>query len=57
MKAMTIEGSKYVNNIKVDKLIGSLITFEMSITDISEKKNKSVTFKADVKERESRKRY
>ena len=44
MKVITIEESQYINNIKVDELVGSLQTFELDINERSEKKNKSITY-------------
>lgn len=50
MKATTIEETQHVSKLKLDELIGSLLTFEMEINDKSEKKSKSVVFKTEVKE-------
>lgn len=43
MKVVIIEEAQDLSSIKVDELIGSFQTFEMSINDISEKKNKGIT--------------
>lgn len=34
--------------MKIDELIGSLLTFEMDIVDKSKKKGKGVAFKANI---------
>lgn len=44
MKVTTIEEAQYISNIKVDEPIGSLQTFEMTMNDRTEEKNKSITF-------------
>jgi hypothetical protein len=44
MKDTTIEEAQDLITIKVDELIGSLQTLEMTIYDRLEKKNKSITF-------------
>ena len=43
MKVTTIEETQYINNMKVDELIWSLLTFELGISEKSEKK-KSIVF-------------
>ncbi|XP_050909633.1 eukaryotic translation initiation factor 4 gamma-like [Lathyrus oleraceus] len=48
IKVTIIEEAHIINNIKVDELIGSLLTFEMDINDKIEIRNKGVAFKADV---------
>ena len=37
--------------MKLDKLVGSLQTFELSINERSEKKPKSITFKSNTKKK------
>jgi hypothetical protein len=44
MKVTAIEEAQNISTMKVEELIGSLQTFEMSIGDRSDKKNKSVAF-------------
>lgn len=44
MKVTAIEETQDLSSIKVDELINSLKTFEMSINDRLEKKNKGITF-------------
>lgn len=44
MKDTIIEEAQDMSTIKVDELIGSLITFEMIINDKFEKKNTGVAF-------------
>lgn len=44
MKITNIEEPHDLSSIKVDEIIGSLQTFEMSINDRSEKKNKCIAF-------------
>jgi len=44
MKVTVIEEAQDIANMKVEKLIGSLQTFEMTINDQYEKKNKGVAF-------------
>ena len=48
MKVTTIEEVEDLVNIKVDELIGSLQTFEMTLNDRSEKKNKIITFMSNI---------
>lgn len=48
MKVIPIEEAKYVSTIKVYELIGSLLTFEITIHDKFEKKIKGVAFKVDI---------
>jgi hypothetical protein len=38
--------------MKVDKLIGSLQTFELSVNERSEKKNKSIAFISNTEDEE-----
>lgn len=49
IKVIVIEETKDLGSIKVHELIGSLQTFEMSIIDRSEKKNKGITFVSNSK--------
>jgi hypothetical protein len=42
MKVTAIEEAQDIANMKVDELVGSLQTFEISINEIGDKKNKSV---------------
>src|SRR3954469_4423326 len=42
MKVTAIEEAQDISNMKLDKLIGSLQTFKMSICESVEKKNKSI---------------
>ena len=44
MKVTTIEEAQYLSILKVDELIGSLQTFEVSINGRPENKNKDVAF-------------
>lgn len=50
MKVTAIEEARDLSRIKVDELIGSLQTFEMSINEWSEKKNKGISFVSNTKE-------
>ena len=52
MKVTTIEESQDICNMRVDELIGSLQTFELEISDGSEKKAKSIAFMSNTKEKE-----
>jgi hypothetical protein len=45
MKVTAIEEAQDVKNMKVEELVGSLETFEMAISDKSEKKNKDIALK------------
>lgn len=47
IKVTTIEKAQNVSPTKVDEFIDSLLTFEMTINDKSEKRSKGVTFKVD----------
>lgn len=47
MKVKTIEKVQDASKMKVDMLIGTLLTFEMAINDKLEKKSKSVAFNID----------
>src|SRR3954463_12802323 len=44
MKVIVTEEAQHIINMKLDELIGSLQTFEMSICESVEKKNKSIAF-------------
>lgn len=44
MKVTVIEEARELSSNNIDEPIGSLKTFEISINDISEKKNKGITF-------------
>lgn len=44
MKVTTIEEAQDICNMRMDELVGSIQTFELAISDRSEKKNKSITF-------------
>lgn len=50
MKGITIEEAQDISTIKVYEMIGLLLTFVMTINEKLEKRNKSVAFKADVKD-------
>lgn len=50
MKVKTIEKVQDASKMKVDMLIGTLLTFEMAINDKLEKKSKSVAFNIDGEE-------
>ncbi|KAK2436765.1 gag-protease polyprotein [Trifolium repens] len=47
MKVTAIEESQDLSTVKVDELIGSLQTFEMSLDDKPEKKMKNLAFKSE----------
>ncbi|XP_057432974.1 uncharacterized protein LOC130725802 [Lotus japonicus] len=53
MKVTTIDEAQDISSIKVDELIGSLQTFEMSLNDMPEKKSKSIAFMSNVDEDQS----
>lgn len=53
MKVTTIEEAQDICNMKVDELIGSLQTFELAISDRSEKKNKSIAFISETDDEEA----
>ena len=44
MKATTIEEAHDISNMRVDELVGSLQTFELAISDKTEKKNQRKAF-------------
>ena len=52
MKVTAIEKSQDISNMRVDGLVGSLKTFELGISDRSEKKNKSITFVSNTEDEE-----
>lgn len=52
MKVTTTKEAQYVSTIKFNEQIGSLLAFEMEINDKSEKRNKSVTIKANIEDHE-----
>ncbi|MCI53353.1 gag-pol polyprotein [Trifolium medium] len=44
MKVTTIKEAQDISSTKVDELVGSLQTFELAVSDMTEKKSKSITF-------------
>lgn len=50
MKVTTIEEAQDINNIRVDELVRSLQTFELGMSDRSEKKSKSITLVSNTDE-------
>src|SRR3954467_14312330 len=50
MKVTAIEEAQDISNMKLDELIISLQTFEMSICESVEKKNKSIAFVSNTKD-------
>lgn len=52
MKVTVIEEAQYLSSIKVDELISSLQTFEMSINERSYNNNKGITFVSNTEERQ-----
>ena len=50
MKVTAIEEAQDIYKMKVDELIGSLLTFELSINERSEKKNKSIAFVSNTED-------
>ncbi|KAA0052224.1 gag-pol polyprotein [Cucumis melo var. makuwa] len=46
MKVTTIEEAHDITTLKLDELFGSLITFEMAISNREDKKGKCITFKS-----------
>src|ERR1044072_1752866 len=50
MKVTAIEKAQDIENMQVDELIGSLQTFELSINDKVDKKNKSIAFVSNTNE-------
>ncbi|XP_057443220.1 uncharacterized protein LOC130735138 [Lotus japonicus] len=53
VKVTAIDEPQDISIIKVDELIGSLQTFEMSLNDGPEKKNKSIAFVSNMNEDQS----
>jgi hypothetical protein len=53
MKVTAIEEARGIGNIKVDELVGSLQTFEISINERGYKKKKSIAFITNVDDEES----
>ena len=50
MKVTAIEEFRDIASMKLDELVGSLQTFELSIKDRNEKKSKSISFVSNTKE-------
>ena len=50
MKVTDIEEAQEISNVQVDELIGFLQTYEMTLSDESEKKNKGVAFVSNTEE-------
>src|ERR1044072_9023453 len=50
MKVTSIEEAQDIANMQVDELIGSLETFELSLNDKVDKKNKSIAFVSNIDE-------
>ncbi|XP_058787843.1 uncharacterized protein LOC131662153 [Vicia villosa] len=50
MKVSAIEEAQNINQMRLDDLIGSLQTFELSINDRAEKNNKSIAFVANTED-------
>lgn len=50
MKVTAFEETRDLRNIKVDEIIGSLQTFQMSIGEILEKNNKCIDFVSNSEE-------
>src|ERR1044072_1927759 len=50
MKVTAIEEAQDIGNMQVDDLIGSLQTFELSLNDKADKKNKSIAFMSNIDE-------
>ncbi|KAK2422833.1 hypothetical protein QL285_033334 [Trifolium repens] len=48
MKVTAIEEAQDISNMKVDELIGSLLTFELTFNDRSEKKKKNIAFVSNI---------
>lgn len=49
MKVIVIEEAQDITSMKVDKLFGSLLTFEMSLDRKPEKKNKEISLQSLLK--------
>ncbi|XP_050875624.1 uncharacterized protein LOC127079260 [Lathyrus oleraceus] len=52
MKVTVIEEAQDISNMRVDELVGSLQTFELGISDRSEKKNKIMSFVSNTEDEE-----
>ncbi|PNX64440.1 gag-protease polyprotein, partial [Trifolium pratense] len=52
MKVTAIEEAQDISSMKVDELLGSLQTYETSINERLEKKNKSIAFMSNTDEEE-----
>src|ERR1043165_9220007 len=50
MKVTTIEEARDISSLKVEELIGSLMTFEMGISETVDKKNKSISLVSNTEE-------
>src|ERR1044072_1050046 len=50
MKVTEIEEAQDISKMQVDELIGSLQTFELTLNDMADKKNKCITFMANIEE-------
>ncbi|MCH87884.1 gag-protease polyprotein, partial [Trifolium medium] len=52
MKVTAIEEAQYISSMKVVELVGSLQTFELAVSDRSEKKNKSIALVSNTDDEE-----
>ncbi|MCI48639.1 gag-pol polyprotein, partial [Trifolium medium] len=52
MKVTAIEEAQNISSMKVDELVGSLQTFELAVSERSEKKNKSIAFVSNADDEE-----
>ena len=52
MKVNAIEEAQDIDKMKVDELVGSLLTFELSINERSEKKKKRIAFVSNIGDEE-----
>src|ERR1044072_759737 len=50
IKVASIEEAQDISNMQVDELIGSLQTFELTLNDRPDKKNKSIEFMSNTEE-------
>ncbi|KAA0035324.1 gag-pol polyprotein [Cucumis melo var. makuwa] len=50
MKVTAIEEAHDITTLKLDELFGSLLTFEMAISDRENKKDKGIAFKSTYEE-------
>lgn len=50
MRDTTIKEAQDISSMKVDDLIGSLITCEMSLNDKSDKKNKGIALQSSIED-------